>query len=612
MNGIKREKWLLAGLLAAVLLVAYVVFLYTDLTNTIDNSIIFAKSVYKGRVLDFYELSVEQAVTDWAANYNVIIYIIFGIWNAPAYLVFRHFGGELAFPMTASCWLNLWSKTLIMIFISCMAWLVYKIVYYCREKREDGLLAAFLLMSSMAVFYPVFIASQLDSIALTFMLLGLYGYLKENQKLFIGAFMIAVPCKMFAILLALPLILLKEKNVFKAGILWISTMALLILERLVYHGSYIYKYALGSQSRDAINGILNANLELGKPICVFIGCYVLLIVCTYIKQQADKRDVLYVGAFLWGTFTAFVQINSYWILLMIPFTVMTMVVNNRYLKVTVLIETIGSLSNFFYIAAGGTAILRDKYLVSRLLLPKVMDVAPYENLKYGNLVNFFAEKGLSDYRTVFASIWVAAIVAVLVLTAPGLQKDGRAEETKPEKWLLFARAGILGVVEMLTIYAFTASANPVAFSNIGEESVFARANLLSAAEDVTVTQKISFVENRRLEQLILKFHNPMYVRWNMALVTVELKDLETQEIVFTDTLGCSMIEDSVDISIDLKGTRVSGGHEYEICLSGKKGVSRFWDQEQIYPYVSAVQNEDIEAVKINGVGQESSLYFQIR
>ena len=81
-NGKKKEKWLLAGLLASVLFVAYIVFLYSDMTNTIDNSIIFMKSIYKGRVLDFYEMSVEQAVTDWAANYNVIIYIIFGIWKA--------------------------------------------------------------------------------------------------------------------------------------------------------------------------------------------------------------------------------------------------------------------------------------------------------------------------------------------------------------------------------------------------------------------------------------------------------------------------------------------------------------------------------------------------
>ena len=66
----KAENTLSWILLALILLVAYQVFLYMDITNTIDNANILLRSVWHGKILDFYELSVQQAKTNYAANYN--------------------------------------------------------------------------------------------------------------------------------------------------------------------------------------------------------------------------------------------------------------------------------------------------------------------------------------------------------------------------------------------------------------------------------------------------------------------------------------------------------------------------------------------------------------
>ena len=67
---LKIFSWILLGI---VLIAAYQIFMYMDITNTIDNANILLSSIRHGKMLDFYEISVQQAKTNYAANYNFII-----------------------------------------------------------------------------------------------------------------------------------------------------------------------------------------------------------------------------------------------------------------------------------------------------------------------------------------------------------------------------------------------------------------------------------------------------------------------------------------------------------------------------------------------------------
>ncbi|WP_251492995.1 hypothetical protein [Otoolea muris] len=70
-----------------------------------------------------------------------------------------------------------------------------------------------MFLSSAALFVIVFVVSQVDGFALFLLLLGFYFYLKGNGKAFLLCYMIAMPSKMFAVFLFLPLVLLKEKRI---------------------------------------------------------------------------------------------------------------------------------------------------------------------------------------------------------------------------------------------------------------------------------------------------------------------------------------------------------------------------------------------------------------
>lgn len=187
----KAENTLSWILLALILLVAYQVFLYMDITNTIDNANILLRSVWHGKILDFYELSVQQAKTNYAANYNFIIYIIFAVWQAPVYLLMHLLKKEYLDCVMAM----LWSKGLVILFFSVTVYWIKKIVEFCTGSREKGILAVFLYSSSMAVFYPVFICSQLDVISMSFMLAGIYYYLKNQNKNSGSVFSLRYPAK---------------------------------------------------------------------------------------------------------------------------------------------------------------------------------------------------------------------------------------------------------------------------------------------------------------------------------------------------------------------------------------------------------------------------------
>lgn len=262
-------KWIL---LIIVLLFSLFIFMYEDMTNTVDNTLTFLDSVFQGKVLNFYELSVENAQTSYAANYNVLVYVIFSIWFLPFYIVYKIMG--LSSSMLSPTAL-LWGKFFIVIAAISSTYLIYKIITLCNVKKEKANLTTFLFFSSMIVFYVIFMIVQIDIIAIFFMLLGLYGYLKNNKLLFWISFTIATPLKMFAIFLSLPLILLREKNLFKAGITWLSTMSLLILENLIFSGSSVYKYALAAQSTSSINQLLSSRHLHWSPnhyICCTLYC----------------------------------------------------------------------------------------------------------------------------------------------------------------------------------------------------------------------------------------------------------------------------------------------------------------------------------------------------
>jgi len=78
--------WFLLGF---VLLGGMLVFWYSDIGDTLDNSVLLVESIVEGEFFDYYEYAATHSArqSQYSANYNVILYAIFAIWNFPTVIV---------------------------------------------------------------------------------------------------------------------------------------------------------------------------------------------------------------------------------------------------------------------------------------------------------------------------------------------------------------------------------------------------------------------------------------------------------------------------------------------------------------------------------------------
>lgn len=605
-----KENWIEWTLLIVVLFLSTSIFLYHDLLDTVGNSLIFIKAITTGNFTTFYDMTVLQSTTSYAANYNVMIYLIFSIWLLPFYGITKLLNKDfLSWPISL-----LYSKGLLVLATIFAAYLIYKIIIECTsEKNANAKLAPFIFLSSAGIFFAIFITAQLDIISLCFMLLGLLAYLKHKNVLFILSFMIAAPLKMFSILLALPLILLREKNLIKAGLLWISTTSLLIVEKLIFRGSTIYNSALSSQSQDAIKQVLNSNINLGKPIIIFVVLYICLLVYALIcEKKDDKNLIVYMAFFVFGTFCAFVRLNAYWIILTIPFLIINIFVNKKLIGLNVLLETASFSGYLLYMATVGSSIFQDTGLTSRLLLTYFIKHPNTNILKYKTVYNFSVSTGIATLSPLCSTVFVACLVIILVISCPLIKIKIKSVYDQIPRWALFLRVGILAASTLLIVYICNTTTNAIFYSNLNAKNTYEEINLVDHDIDNVITQEIQFDDDINLQELTLKFYNSYYTRSNFSKVKISICEAEKTDCIFATEMGGSEIKSDELIHINLNNTEVKEKTRYEIRLSGSKGTEVKKDLEKIYPYFIDDVDTSLTTAKINNEDLNKTLYFEIR
>ena len=94
------------ALLGIILLGAYAFFLYGDVRATFEHSFNFLDSVLQGRIGDFYRIAIEHTSTGHPAVYDIPLYLLFGLWNLPTYIIYRITGFQYLLSTPAQLWLK--------------------------------------------------------------------------------------------------------------------------------------------------------------------------------------------------------------------------------------------------------------------------------------------------------------------------------------------------------------------------------------------------------------------------------------------------------------------------------------------------------------------------
>lgn len=606
-------EWLLLGM---VFLFAYFIFMYIDITNTIDNSVLFTKALFSGEILNFYDYTIDNASTNFPANYEIIAYIPFAIWNLPLAIGNMAFG----FDYMHSTLALLWAKGVIVVFAVITLYVFYKILRLCSVSKEMSSLACFVLVTSLMFFWPVFLIVQIDIPAVLLMVLGLYFYLKCNEKLFILCFAIAIPFKMFALMLFVPLLVFREKRILViiAKCIFVALPELLCM--FIYRNSEAYDFALKSQSRDAMNSLLNYTETIGtRKLSLFIVAFFAVCVFCYVYKLKDKSSDLqlsmpiYISSLIYGALMIFVQIRGYWLIYLAPFLILSIFISNKFIKLNLLLETLSGFCFIMWYSLAGGGASTDQSIVWRLLLYKFVDQPGSNVLKYKNLQGLFSAFGLDNFKFAFFTVFVCSLSAILILTCPLLFKKYK-KDTYVERTVILLRPLVLIGLVVIYIFAYTSTTNSVIYDTINNKNISSEFDLLSNNSNNTVSEKLKFDNEYELETLGVVFDNSNPRRNNFCSVNITIENLSTNETIFTKRVGCSMIKSGEETEIDLNKLYVNSNDSYEITFTAQDGVD-----ESIIGYKNSIAlyktNEliysDHPAME-NGVEKDYNLAISIR
>ena len=314
-----RLDWILSFLILAALFVTCV---HSDVKLTGNRSFLMYK-----HFADFYEASYRQSGGYWA-NYLPSTFIAYAIWNLPLYLT-----GHAPEAILTNSFVNMmWYKFLPVILYFATAQLMYRIGMKLGFGEKKSLLCKFaFLVFPMGVFSQ-FIFSQYDIFTVFFMVLGLYLYLEGKMWQFALAFGMAATFKYHAVLYFLVLILLREKkirNLLRYAVIMAVPLMVEILPNL---GSEAFRRnVFGFGALDYVKKPFALGFFSGINLLAAVAAFVL--VWAY-QKKVEEEETLASWAIFFCVAVSFAIFgfstwNPQWILLMAPFLVLNIFINQN-------------------------------------------------------------------------------------------------------------------------------------------------------------------------------------------------------------------------------------------------------------------------------------------
>lgn len=316
------QVWELA-LFAGLLTAAYLSFNHPDILETARHAYILLRSTFDGQFFSFYENTLSRVYGyDYsnAAHYNIAVYILYAVWEVPIYLLEKLTGAAFSDVVLA-----LWCKAIGVGFYLGCGLLMGRLAkeYGCSEEAVAWAPLAFWL--NPIAFLTVAIMGQYDSLCLFFVLWALLAYKKRHLwkfSLIMGAGLV---CKFFPLFLLLPLLLMAEKRVLRIMAYLATALWLYLPTTLLFRG----------HTGDAafFNGLMTdrlfaQNFPGGAMDASYIGIGMALICVAawlYAPPTEDRRNetTIYMGLAVFGILFLFVLWHPQWLLLLVPFLVLT-------------------------------------------------------------------------------------------------------------------------------------------------------------------------------------------------------------------------------------------------------------------------------------------------
>lgn len=293
-----------------------------------------------GHILDFYDYLdkvgiAEDGTVGMGAAYLPTVYVIFAIWNIPLKLI-----GYFDTPTAAIGYIPvMWAKIL-----PCLVYFAGGVVVYSIAKElgmgtKKSKLAAYLYLSMPIAVFSQFGLGQYESFIVLFTLLGVLMWLRKKDVWFVFWFAIAFTFKYTVLIFFIPLLLLRQKNIWKILLSCLGFVALAGIEILIYFKSAGFQkwcFGLGSATEEAspISTILSVEYFTGwfknnvrYFIYVLVVLFAVLAAWCYFKKTKDdgeeKRYGMYILTLSFACLFALAKWHPHYLMLAVPFWVLT-------------------------------------------------------------------------------------------------------------------------------------------------------------------------------------------------------------------------------------------------------------------------------------------------
>ncbi len=536
----------------------YLFFLHGDILCTAGSSI----SYLGGHITDFYEYNPENGV-EIMNNYLPSTYILFAIWNIPIYLL-DLVSCPVSFVEGVSLFVKMWYKALPVIFFIASGFLVFKIGEVLGLGFKKSKLLMFVFYTTPVAFFSPLIFGQYDSFTIFFVLLGTYYYFKDKAFKFVLFFGIAMTFKYFALLIFVPLLLLREKKILKIFLYSFLFLFPLSLEVLFYSDSK--NFNIGVLGFKAANYLFKGELNLKyiHPSLFLIG-WVFVLIFSYMKKFDSKdkteffRFAIYicnVVAFLTFGFSMW---HPQWLIFMAPFLAMGAVINKN-ARLFFILDTVMFLV-FVLLCVNLWRGSVDEHLLEKGFLGNFFNFDA--NLIY-SITDFIPGSGI-DFCNWLFSCFFALLLAGAVFKHPKFTLLNFKEDLKDCGLVLRVRMASIVLFWVFPcifcVFVSASTKNSFFVKNTNYVANNGSVGLLTKRRDIS--QIFTVPENiNSLEELRVSFNTAN--RKNDCSIKISIVDLDENKTLFSEEYETYKFNNIIPTKFKLHGVRVLNGKRYSV------------------------------------------------
>ncbi|MCR4651175.1 MAG: hypothetical protein K5662_05425 [Lachnospiraceae bacterium] len=375
------------------------------------------------------------------------------IWTLPVNIVSRFVDFEIANTVTV-----IWFKlSMAFIFTLCMSEMV-KVGRLLEISRERIKWMLILFCSTILVALPVFHIAQSDILYAYISLLGIRAFLNKDTKKFVLFFAMAISCKAIAVLIFIPLVLLREKRLLYILRDTVLGGSIFVIERIWYKvvdklnalitGKHVQNTiqvktvvddaeVMVEKSLDQVNIDFFSHfyhkmlffefpaIRKGYMAAVLVVLLVLLYIWCYVQKKDNdhwKHNGIYAVAVAWLLFFINASPSPYWIVTMFPAWFLLIFMQPERLKINLLLENVFALTMFLVYVVNTNWVYGGPSNLDYLLLKGLLKEG-HDSVNGPFVARYLNNLGIESVMNVITGICLAVSIALIVINNRKVKVD---------------------------------------------------------------------------------------------------------------------------------------------------------------------------------------------